>query len=516
MKGAVAEMNSPSNTDTLSVTVVPKPLSVRSGPGFFSLSSTTVIELDRDVEAVRWLGGYLTDCLSGETNERIQVRDLSKAPQKNVITLQLVSSSDSLGVEGYELSVKADSIQLRASKPQGLFYGIQTLRQLTESDGKNEVKIPCVKILDRPRFRWRGVMLDCARHFMTKDYIKRTIDRIAFHKLNVLHLHLTDDQGWRIEIKKYSKLMETGAWRGENQDRYGGYYTQDDLKEIVVYAKERFVEIVPEFDMPGHASAAIASYPELSCHGKTIPVETGWGIFDEVFCPGKENTFAFLEGVLVEIMDIFPSPYIHIGGDEAPRKNWEACAHCQKRIEDEKLENEHELQSYLIQRVARFLSKRGRILTGWDEILQGGGLPQGTVVQSWQGMEGAVSAAKKGMDVISSPLQFVYYDYPQTEKQVASKPDWMRLTTLETVYTFDPVPDGLTPQEAKHVLGGECTVWTEHAPQPEVDRQLFPRTCAFAETVWTPEALRDWDDFSQRLEPLLKRLERMDVDYYRE
>lgn len=509
-------MNSSVNQGLGSISIIPQPVKVNRGEGFFALNADICIEVDSGETQLKWVGGYLSDCLGEDTGLVLRVGETSQKSTANVIGISLYETDSSLGDEGYRLSVTSDLVHLSANHSQGVFYGIQTLRQLIANDERGETQIPCVEIWDRPRFHWRGLHLDCARHFMTKEYIKRLIDVIAFHKLNILHLHLTDDQGWRIEIERFPKLIETGAWRGQGSERYGGYYPQDDLKEIVAYAKERFIDIVPEFDVPGHTSAAIASYPELSCLGEPIPVKTEWGIFEDVLCPGKEKTFEFIEGVLDEIIDLFPFPFIHIGGDESPRARWEACPDCQRRIRDEGLNNEHELQSYLIQRVVRFLSERGRRVIGWDEILHGGRLTQGMVVQFWQGMDGAAMVTENGMDIIASPLQFVYFDYPQTEDQVKTKPDWMRLTTLETAYAFNPIPDGFSPEQAKRVLGGECALWTEYAPYPHSDAQLFPRLCAFSETVWSLENGRNWIDFSQRMKPLLAHLDRMSVLYFKE
>ncbi len=508
-KGIMAE-------NTLSL--IPKPYRIHISDERFDLNTLKQIGIMSGSAAVRAIAEKVSQILSQHLKQVPAITHNGFENTSGILQLSLNQAHSDLGEEGYKFTITPESIVIEAASPAGLFYGVQTLRQLllsqTQSNPEGGFSLPCLEITDKPSFQWRGLLLDCARHFMSKDFIIRYIDLLSYHKLNVLHLHLTDDQGWRIEIKKYPKLTKIGAWRGEGENRYGGYYTQQDLKEIIDYAESRYIRVVPEFEMPGHASAAIASYPELSCHGKPISVETDWGIFKDVFCPGKESTFEFLEGVLAEIINIFPSPYIHIGGDEAPRDHWEECPHCQKRMQEENLKDEHQLQSYLIQRIEKFLAKHDRRLIGWDEILEGGNLPPSAIVQSWRGMKGAIQASKQGHDVISSPNQYVYFDYPQTQEQADSKPNWMAVTTFEKTYSFHPVPEELTPEQASHVLGSECTMWTEHAPQPKVDQQLFPRLCAFCEIVWTPDQKRDLNDFNQRLNRHYSRLDTWNVDYY--
>ncbi|RJP33802.1 MAG: beta-N-acetylglucosaminidase [Candidatus Omnitrophota bacterium] len=513
-----------SNIDELTTIVnhsfiIPKPLSIKPIDGALAVASITRIHIWDNADKLQSIANELAQTFFVHTGRALPVKIASPHENPmNSLLLSLSGSQESLGEEGYELLIRPHGIEFRAQKPAGIFYAMQTFRQLLQTENQESDRadrtIPCLEITDKPQFSWRGLLLDCARHFMTTEFIKRTIDQMAYHKLNVLHLHLTDDQGWRIEIKRCPELTEIGAWRGEGDERYGGFYTQDELKEIIAYAAGRFIQIIPEIEMPGHASAAIASYPQLSCSGTPIPVQTQWGIFDDVLCPGKESTFQFLEEVLEEVIAVFPSPFLHIGGDEAPRAHWQQCPHCQQRIREEHLENEHQLQSYLIRRIEKFLTSYNRRLIGWDEILEGGGLPAAAVVQSWRGMEGAVEASQMGHDVISSPCQFVYFDYPQTEEQAKSKPDWMMVTTLQKVYDFHPVPEGLTPAQAKHILGAECAIWSEHAPQAEVDRQLFPRLCAFCETVWSPADSRNWEDFSNRMRVHQIRLKNMNVDSY--
>ncbi len=511
--------NQKQNMEQLSI--IPNPQTIKSLEGFFRITPEIVILCSDSSNELRTISRELADMIFTFTDLQLSIDIVPESEIKpHSIVLSLRSAKESLGNEGYELTISPKYVTLRAFRPAGLFYGVQTFCQILSSASSNEGQgaksLPCMEITDHPQFPWRGLLLDCARHFMEKDFIKRYIDLLAYHKMNVLHLHLTDDQGWRIEIQKYPELTKTGAWRGEGENRYGGFYSKEDIREIVDYASSKYIHVIPEFEMPGHASAAIASYPELSCHGNPVSVVTEWGIFKDVFCPGKETTFEFIKGVLEEIIDLFPSPYIHIGGDEAPRKYWEECPHCQERIKTEGLKNEHELQSYLIRRVENFLSQHGRRLIGWDEILEGGGLPPTAIVQSWRGMAGAIEASKLGHDVISSPNPYVYFDYPQTEEQAETKPDWMMVTPLKKVYSFVPVPSELTPQQAEHVLGSECTMWTEHAPQPKVDQQLFPRLCAFCETVWSSPDSRNWENFEQRLQVHYSRLEKWNVEYYQE
>ncbi|MBN2326500.1 MAG: beta-N-acetylhexosaminidase [Candidatus Omnitrophica bacterium] len=493
--------------------IIPLPQQIEWKSGFYTLQADVRIFIDSTIQSPTDLGDYLADSLRDNIQCTLSVEDASEKPKQNCISLGLEEGNEKLGEEGYELSIHEEWIQLTAWKPAGLFYGIQTLRQIASHSENGQ--IPCVQIRDVPQYPWRGVLLDCARHFLDKEFIKRYIDLSAHHKLNRLHLHLTDDQGWRIEIKKYPELTKVGAYRKDGDGVYGDFYTQEDLREIVEYAEKRFVTIIPEFEMPGHASAAIASYPHLSCRGESIPVQTKWGIFADVFCPGKESTFEFLEGVLDEITQIFPSEFIHIGGDEAPRDRWKECPHCQKRMRENDFQQEDELQGYLIKRIAEFLASKNRRLIGWDEILDVGGLPDTAVVQSWRGMKGAIRAAQLHHDVISSPNQYVYFDYPQDEQQQKSKPNWMRMTPIETVYQFQPTPPELSAEDSRRVWGAECTMWTEHAPQEKIDEQLFPRICAFSETVWSPGEGRDWDHFQERLQSHLKRLDRMGVNYYR-
>ncbi len=336
---------------------------------------------------------------------------------------------------------------------------------------------------------------------MEKEFIKRYIDLLAYHKFNVLHWHLTEDQAWRIEIKKYPKLTNKGAYRTyDDGSIYGGYYTQDDIKEIVAYAESRFITVVPEIEMPGHSTAAISCYPEISCTGGPFDVGTLWGIYYDIYCAGNEKTFKFLEDVISEVVELFPSKYIHIGGDEVPKDRWENCPKCQGRIQSEKLNDEHELQSYFITRMEKFINSKGKQIIGWDEILEGGLAPEATV-QSWRGIQGAIDAAKQGHDVIVSPTSHCYFDYP------------VDVTDMQKVYSFDPVPPDLSLDERKHVLGSEGNMWTEYAPQELIDDRLFPRMLALSEVVWTYPAERNYEEFRQRVQKHYDRLDFIGIRY---
>ena len=438
-----------------------------------------------------------------------------------------------MGTEGYKLSVTPTQINITAATAQGFFYGVQTLLQLlptevfSEKSLRSKVNwiVPCVEIEDKPRYAYRGLHLDAGRHFQPVSFVKKYIDIMALHKMNNFHWHLTEDQGWRIEIKKYPKLTEVGAWRnetliGHNSDRpqkfdgqrYGGFYTQDEIREVVAYAQERFINIIPEIEMPGHALAALAAYPELSCDPtKNYKVATSWGVFEDVFCP-SEKTFSFLQDVLTEVMDLFPSKYIHIGGDECPKTAWKNSTFCQDLMKKEGLKDEHELQSYFIQRIEKFINSKGRSIIGWDEILEGGLAPNATVM-SWRGIEGGISAAQEDHDVIMTPSSHCYFDYyqadPETEPLAAGG-----LISLETVYGYEPTPDVLNNQQAKHILGAQGNVWTEYMRYTgTVEYMVYPRAIALAEVLWSPKSRRNFGDFVTRLQFHFKRLDRLNLNY---
>jgi len=375
------------------------------------------------------------------------------------------------------------------------------------------LSLPQVHIVDKPRFRWRGVHLDSSRHFFPKEWVKRLIDLAAYYKLNTFHWHLTDDQGWRLEIKKYPRLTEVGAWRRETMEDgepYGGFYTQEEVKEIVDYARRRFITIVPEVEMPGHCLAALAAYPELSCTGGPFKVGTEWGVMNDVFCAGSEETFAFLENVLAEVIELFPGEFIHIGGDEVPKLRWKNCLRCQARIKAEGLKDESELQSYFIKRIEAFLNSRGRRLIGWDEILEGGLAPRATVM-SWRGVTGGIEAARSGHDVVMTPTSHCYFDYYQG--RVDEPKAIGGFLPVDKVYSYEPIPAGLKPEEAAHILGAQANLWTEYIATPEhAEYMLFPRLWALAEVVWSPKE-KNWADFENRLRAHYDRLALRGVNY---
>jgi len=489
----------------------------------------TSIVTDSNAE-VRQIGAYLSKRIKETTGVNCPVRDMTSVASGghfpvDGIRIGIISPGNS-NDESYELKIDENAIHILGKSSAGLFRGVQTLLQLSPS-ARAELpvpvidqvwQIPCVHIADSPRFRHRGMLLDCGRHFMTKDFVKRYIDLLAYLKMNVLHWHLTEDQGWRIEIKKHPKLTEIGAWRKATREseqpldgkgRYGGFYTQDDIREIVAYAQSRYITIIPEIEMPGHSLAALAARPDLSCTGGPFEVGTEWGVIDDVYCAGNDATFELLQDVLTEVIALFPGEYIHIGGDECPKARWKKCAKCQKRIRDEKLKDEHELQSYFIRRIEKFLNAKGRRLIGWDEILEGGLAPNATV-QAWRGMDAAATAARAGHDVIVSPTSHCYLDYPQHSPNA----DPTKAFAVDKVFAFDPMPKGLNAAQQRHILGIEGNIWTERAPQDLVDSRVFPRLCAIAEIGWSPADSRDWNEFRGRLRAHLPRLDALGVKYF--
>ncbi len=438
--------------------------------------------------------------------------------KKNEIVLRVDRKLDLPSKEGYVLTVDARGIKAKAPSEAGLFYARQTLNQLIRPDGT----VPYVKIVDYPRFAWRGFHVDPCRHFLSVEEVKKEIDILSQYKINTMHWHLTDDQGWRIEIKKYPRLTEVGAWRGEFEGgTHGGYYTQEQIREVVAYAAERFITIVPEIEMPGHAMAAIRSYPELSCTMETVGNFANWGTSDLVYCPGKETMFTFMDAVIAEVAALFPSEYIHIGGDECPKTRWAKCPDCQARIQseglvaDEQFSAEEKLQSYAVRRAETILAKYGRKLIGWDEILEGGLSPNATVM-SWRGEKGGIAAALEGHDVIMTPgSEGMYFDHYQGDSRV--EPVTIgKLTTLEKVYRYDPVPAALKENgKQQHVKGVQANLWSEYIySDAQRDYMLFPRAFALAEIAWSPVAGKDFDDFCRRVDIACRLLDERGVNYH--
>jgi hexosaminidase len=503
--------------------IVPAPAHVVPGEGAFAVSHQTVVGVSDPASAeLRALGDLMARTLSGAFGVSVALGDAPVSAGAPGTIALLLDPGMAGSPEGYRLEVTPQAVTLRAKAPAGLFYGVQTLAQILPPGGSAH-DIPAVLIEDAPRFPYRGMHLDVGRHLFPVEFIKRYIDLMAMYKMNTFHWHLTEDQGWRIEIKQYPRLTGVGAWRKEtilqkNFDPYvgdgtpyGGFYTQDQVRDVVAYAKRRYVTIIPEIEMPGHSKAALAAYPELACTPGPFEVSTKWGVEEDIFCP-SEQTFQFLENVLTEVMALFPGSYIHIGGDEAPKNRWRASALAQDVIRRERLKDESELQSYFIRRIERFLITHGRRLIGWDEILEGGLAPEATVM-SWRGMDGGIAAARQGHDVIMTPGSHVYLDNYQGDP--AFEPLGIGgYSPLDKVYGFEPVPDSLTPAEATHVLGAQGNVWTEYMQTPEhVEYMVLPRMLALAEVVWSPKERRDWNDFATRLSPQLRRLDALDVHY---
>lgn len=505
-----------SHHDLSDYPIIPLPNEITPGQGYFSLDENTTIEIASQNSELQDLADYLDSWL--------QEQSLVRKPDPSGKKLKL-SLAEDLAMEAYSLTITQQRVLIQGGSAQGVFYGIQSLLQLVQqqNSGSLPIQLPCVQIKDQPAFSYRGLLLDVGRHMFPVEFIKKYIDLLAQYKMNRFHWHLTEDQGWRIEIKQYPKLQEVAAFREEtiighlrdqprryDGKRYGGYYTQEEVREIVQYAKDRFITIIPEIEMPGHAQAALAAYPELSCGSDNIKVKTEWGVSEEVYCP-KEETFTFLENVLTEVMDLFPSEYIHIGGDECPKTRWKESAFCQDLIKKENLKDEEGLQSYFIQRMEKFLNDHGRQIIGWDEILEGGLAPNATVM-SWRGEEGGIEAARQGHDVIMSPTSHCYLDYYQF--QHPDEPLAIGgFLPIEKVYGYHPIPEELNPEEAKHILGVQGNLWTEYISSPQkAEYMAFPRGFAIAEVGWTQVENKNFDSFIQRLKQHLHWLNSQEVN----
>jgi hexosaminidase len=505
------------NKTAIIPSIIPIPNKQLINKGVFELSSDSKLTYDESLKSVAlFFKNYI------ENGKNIQLNTRSK----NTIHFKIDTAISNN--EGYQLKITPNKILISAKSIKGAFYAFQSLRQLLPADfektNESEFAIQCLEIEDSPQFGYRGMHLDVGRHFFSVDFIKKYINLMSMLKINTIHWHLTEDQGWRIEIKKYPKLQEIAAFRNEtlighynnkphkfDGKPYGGYYTQEQIKEVVAYAQTRQVTIIPEIEMPGHSQAAIAAYPALGCTGKQVEVATKWGVFNEVYCP-KESTFKFLEDVIDEVVALFPGKYIHIGGDEAPKKTWKKCAHCQKLIKNEGLKDEHGLQSYFIARREKYINSKGKQIIGWDEILEGGLAPNATVM-SWRGTSGAIQAAKEGHDVILTPNSHCYFDHYQSDNE--NEPLAIGgFLPLEKVYAFDPIPEELNEQEATHVLGAQGNVWTEYMPtEKHLEYMTFPRIVALSEVVWSSKENKNYPDFIKRLEFYQKRLDKLDVNY---
>ena len=508
------------------LSIVPRPAQVQLKSGNFTLLKSTVIVADYANEQAKAVASSLAERLRAATGCPLNVRDLKAAPKSDAIVLALAAVSG-LSREGYQIDVSSSRVRLKASEWPGLLYAAESFLQMLPPEAYSSKpaarvswRVPCATVKDTPRFGWRGMHLDVSRHFFPKEFIHTYIDMLAMHKLNVFHWHLVDDQGWRLEIKKYPRLTEVGAWRVDREDQpwrereaqkegekatYGGFYTQEDVRAIVAYAASKNITVVPEIEMPAHVTCALAAYPQFSCTGGPFTVPPGgvWPITD-IYCAGNDSTFIFLEEVLAEVMDLFPSTFIHIGGDEATKTEWEQCDKCQDRMEAENLKDETELQSYFVKRIEKLLVSKGRRLIGWDEILEGGLAPEATVM-SWRSVAGGIEAARSGHDAIMTPTSYCYFDYYQ------GRPDLEPLAIggflpLSMVYSYDPVPDSLTPEDAKHILGAQSNLWTEFIPTPEHAQYMtLPRMAAIAEVTWSPKEGKEWADFARRIEPQIRR-----------
>ncbi|MGH1435154.1 MAG: glycoside hydrolase family 20 protein [Lewinella sp.] len=501
-----------------SYAVIPLPQSVVPQQGQFIINEATTVFVEGQNEGVDAVVQQFVEQMNA-SNDLTLTQGESEGD--NQIVFQLATTIEA--PEGYHLSITPQQVSVQAATAKGIFYAVQSLRQLLSFDAQSEGVwfFPCAEIEDEPRFSYRGMHLDVARHFYPVESVKKIIDQLAYHKMNTFHWHLTDDQGWRIEIKKYPKLTEVGAFRngtlvGHYNDephqfdgqRYGGFYTQEEIKEVIRYAEERFVQVIPEIELPGHAQAALAAYPELACTEGPFEVWQKWGVSENIFCP-TEATFTFLENVLAEVAGLFPGKYIHIGGDECPKSAWENSAFCQQLMKEQGLKDEHELQSYFIRRIEAFLNEKGKQIIGWDEILEGGLAPNATIM-SWRGIEGGIEAANADHDVIMTPTSHCYLDYYQSDH-----PDEPLaiggLTPLEKVYGYNPIPEELPASQHHFILGAQANVWTEYIiTQEKLEYMIFPRLCALAEVVWSGEN-REFEDFVVRLTTHLQRLEKMGI-----
>ena len=498
--------------------IIPEPFSLILKKGYFKFSESTKINIGD--EKYRSDAGIFNQYLKKYYGFELEIIKNDNILPACINIFPTIPVKD----EAYGLDITKSEITIYGDQNGGVFHAFQTLKQLIPAGKKKHLKIKCMAMYDYPAFPWRGMHLDVCRHFFPKEFIKEYIDFLAFYKMNTFHWHLTDDQGWRIEIKKYPELTKTGAYRKgtkpghssgneTNYDTslYGGYYSQDDIREIVEYARQRHISIVPEIEMPGHSLAAITAYPVFSCTGGPFNVATKWGVFDDVFCP-KDTTFMFLEDVLTEVLELFPGKYIHIGGDEVPKTRWHSCPNCQALIKSKGLKDESELQSYFIRHIDSFITAHGRNIIGWDEILDGGLAPNAAVM-SWRGIEGGIAAAKQHHSVVMTPGGYCYFDHYQGDPR--NEPLAIGgYTTLEKVYSFNPVPAGLDSIEKKFILGAQGNLWTEYiADTKQVEYMVFPRICALSEVLWSPAAIRNYPDFRKRLVPHFKLLDLYGINY---
>lgn len=515
--------------------IIPKPkeMSFSNPGGNFTLNSGTavIIRSTQYQSSVDYLNNYI------QKNFGFKLKQARQAPKgKGVVEIRIKNTkSDIAGA--YILDINKNGIQISGDSPASIFYAVQSLIQLFPTIKDASIILPYLHIADEPRFAYRGMHLDVSRHFFSVAFVKNYIDYLALHKMNYFHWHLTDDQGWRIEIKKYPKLTQIGGFRngtitghfpgnGNDGKAYGGFYTQEEIRDVVAYAAKRYITVIPEIEMPGHASAALAAYPEYSCfpdENTELPkgtiwsgsqtgkqVQQTWGVFNDVFNPSEE-TFGFLQDVIDEVIQLFPAKYIHIGGDESPKDNWKRSEFCQQLIKEHHLKDEHGLQSYFVQRMEKYINSKGRKIIGWDEILEGGLAPNATVM-SWRGEQGGVEAAKLKHNVIMTPGEYVYFDHSQNKPE-----DSLTIggyTTIQKVYAYEPVPKELNAEEGRFILGAQANLWTEYiANEDKVQYQIFPRMAALSEVLWSQKSNRDWADFESRLERQFARYEFWGLNY---
>ncbi|MGZ4056075.1 MAG: beta-N-acetylhexosaminidase [Bacteroidia bacterium] len=509
--------------------LIPLPNKVVQTSGEFKLSKDTKLVLmnNKFSSEVDYLNNYL------KTNYDFVLEVVRVLPSDGNYVI-ITEPEDKTGqLENYSLNINQNQVLFSSEGNAGLFYGIQTLIQLLPLEKSAEVKIPCVQITDSPRYKWRGMHLDCSRHFFTKAEVEKYIDYLAMYKFNIFHWHLVDDQGWRMEIKQYPLLTKIGSQRKETiigkpafdkqgnpskDDKYdgtpyGGFYTQEDIKEIIAYAQSKYITIVPEIEMPGHSLAALAAYPQYSCTGGPFETYTKWGVSDDVYCAGNDSTFIFLQNILSEVMDLFPGKYIHIGGDECLKDRWKACPKCQKRIVDEHLKDESELQSYFITRIEKFVNSKGKQIIGWDEILEGGLAPNAAVM-SWRGTEGGIAAAKQKHAVVMSPGKPCYFDHYQSKDKTKEPLAIGGFNPLDSVYAYNPTPKALLADEAQYIMGAQGNVWTEYITDfSKVQYMSMPRMAALSEALWTNPEKKNYKDFIVRLKIHSKTLDKMGVNY---
>lgn len=526
--GCAVSCTQPENSiSNESIGIIPLPSTYELKPGTFYITGQSSIGIDKSDPEMTALANYFNEEISDATGFSLPVNN------SGTIIFQLGEHKE-LGEEGYQLSISADQLILSAYKHHGIFNGIQSVLQLLPPEIKSKTvqadatwSINCIEVTDKPQFAWRGLMLDVSRHFFTKQEVKKFIDQMAEYKYNVFHWHLTDDQGWRLEVKSLPKLTAIGAWRAprvgnwwEREPQlptdslsYGGYYTTEDIREIVEYAQQRYVTIVPEIDIPGHSMAALSAYPEISCTGGPFHVNVGNTFYTEIensLCAGNEQTFEVLDSVFAEVARLFPSPYIHIGGDECYKGFWEKCPKCKMRMQKEHLKNLEELQSYFVKRVAAMVQKRGKQVIGWDEILEGGLAPE-AIVMSWRGMKGGIEAAKQGHSVIMTPTDHCYLDFYQGDPTV--EPNTYSMLRLQDCYKYQLIPDSV---DASLIMGGQGNLWTESVPHyRQVEYMIWPRALAISETLWTDARLRNWKFFVNRVEQQFERFDRSGVNYAR-